>query len=378
LFSLRDRKNINQYLHAIELSKTVSNKSEIARIINQANRTVQSWIKNEQIPIAVRAINELKENNLLPLVENNNSDAFNLFVEIFAFIYGDGSLKKDLFGFDLFGQKQDLSLMKREFEERFDFKTKIIANKTVGEITKENKGIIFTRPVVGSVYRLRVYSSQFAKLLYLAGAPKGDKVAQPTSVPSWLMNSSKETKRRFLSVLFGNELQCPQLRAKNAFTSPQFGLHKIESKQSELKIFLEQIKQLLNEFGISTSPISFEKCKTIRKDGNHSMKLYFHIDSHSPNILHLFKEIPFKYAEEKQKRFEKAVQQFLKNSEHLKHEWKLYEKVLEMHSNGLGRRTIFKKLELPKKYFYKINAWIHYGNKPLYYEEREILFSFNP
>jgi len=41
-----------------------------------------------------------------------------------------------------------------------------------------------------------------------------------------------------------------------------------------------------------------------------------------------------------------------------------------MHSQGLGRRKIFKKLELPKKYFYKINAWIHYNQKPLYYEEK--------
>jgi len=355
LFSLRDRKNAKNYYGAIELSKTIKNKSKIARTINQPKRTVHSWIKNEQIPIAVRAINELKSNNLLSLIENKSS-AFNLFVDVFAFIYGDGSLKKDLFGFDLFGQKQDLLLLKRKFDEQFDFNSKICENKVTSEITKENKGVVSTKPVIGSCYRLRIYSAVFAKLLYLAGAPKGDKVSQPTFVPSWLMNSSKETKRRFLSVLFGNELQCPQLRAKNAFISSQFGLHKIESKKTDLKIFLEQIKQLLNEFGISTSPVAFEKSRTVRKDGDLSMKLYFHIDSHSPNVLCLFKEIPFKYAEEKQKRFEEAVQLFLKSSKHLKQEWKLYEKVLQMRSDGFGRRTIFKKLELPKKYFYKINA----------------------
>jgi len=127
---------------------------------------------------------------------------------------------------------------------------------------------------------------------------------------------------------------------------------------------------LLKEFEISTSPITFEKSRTIKKDGNRSMKIYFSIDSHSPNILRLFKEIPFMYAKEKQERFTKEVDKFLKNSEHLNNEWKLYEKVMQMHSQGLGRRKIFKKLELPKKYFYKINAWIHYNQKPLYYEEK--------
>jgi tRNA-splicing ligase RtcB len=208
--------------------------------------------------------------------------------------------------------------------------------------------------------------------LYLAGAPAGDKVSNSTRVPFWIKGQGQKLKRAFLSVLFGNELQCPYIRAKNAFTSPQLAFHKIESKKEDLQIFLSQVKNLLSEFGISTSPIAAENCKTIRKDDSVSKKLYFSIYSHGPNILRLFKEIPFKYAAEKQRRFVKVIETFLQNSQYLEKEWALYEKVMQMHDDGLGRRTTFKRLQLPQKYFYKINAWIHYGNKTLYYDGKNL------
>jgi hypothetical protein len=275
-------------------------------------------------------------------------------------------------GFDLFGQKTDLECIGAKLVGVYNLKPKLDYSRTDSIITKINKGKISKQHSAGFGWRLRVGSSPLTRLLHLAGAPIGDKVSTSTKVPEWVMNGGREIKRIFLSVLFGNELQCPYLRAKNAFTASLFGLHKIESKKEDLRAFLMQIKVLLNGFGISTSQIAAEACRTIRKDGNHSLKLYFAIDSHSPNILKLFKEIPFKYAEEKQKRFADSVKTFLQNSQHLKYEWELYEKVMQMHESGLGRRTIFKKLQLPAKYFYRINAWIHYGQKPLYYADKEV------
>ncbi|MDD5148514.1 MAG: hypothetical protein PHH08_03555 [Candidatus ainarchaeum sp.] len=368
-FSQAAQQNAKNYYKALELNKTIENCSEIARRINQPKRTVIEWISGQKIPHAILAINELKSNNLLPLVTSQDSEAFNLFLEIFAFVYGDGSLKKDLGGIDLCGQKEDLIALKNHIEKTLGFNTRLVKNCHPSIITKENKGAIFKSLSNGSCFVLRIHSCQLSKLIYLAGAPKGDKITQPVTIPDWLMNSSKDTKQRFLGVLFGNELQCPYIRAQNAFTSAQLGFHKIESREKDLEFFLSQIRILLKEFGIATSPIASEKCRTIRKDGNRSLKVYFVIDSHSPNILRLTQEIPFKYAEAKQKRFEKEIHKFLDGSQYLKQEWKLYKKVMQMHENGLGRRTIFKQLKLPKKYFYRINSWIHYGSKPLYYSE---------
>lgn len=377
-FSEHSKRQTKNYSKAVEFHKKINNRSEVARLIKHPNRTVQDWLSGKGLPPAINAINELKRNELLPLKIDENSEVFMLFVEIFAFVYGDGSLKKDLFGIDFTGQEIDLIALKKRIDSLFTFESTIVPVVSSSIIRKQINGKIQERLVSGTAYCLRLRSAQLAKLLYLAGATKGDKVAQQTTIPNWLMNAPKEVKRRFLSVLFANELACPQIRAKNAFTSPNLGFHKIESKEDDLRVFLEQIRQLLREFDISTSPVAVDNSyKCLRKDDTFSKKLYFSIDSHSPNIIRLFKEIPFLYCDEKQQKFAKAVEQFLQNSRHLKTEWELYDKVIQMHDSGLGRRTIFRKLGLPNTYFYKINAWIHYGNKPLYYDERNLLNGLN-
>jgi hypothetical protein len=368
-FGERQYQIAKKYLAACELNKHVKNFSEIARQTDYPKTTVAYWLTGKTIPIAIKALNSLKSLNLMPLIESNNKE-FVLFTESAAFLFGDGHLMRHLGACTLFGQKADLEDIALKISKIYGLKPKVNFFHTDSTITKISNGKITKTRSAGSCWRLNLNCSPLARLFYLAGVPVGDKVSISTRMPIWVMNGGKETKRAFLSVLFGNELQCPFIRAKNAFTCAQLAFHKIESKKEDLKIFLKQIKILLTEFGISTSRIAAEKCRTIRKDGNRSMKVYFSIDSHGPNILRLFNEIPFKYDKGKQGRFAKSVKTFLQNSQNLKYEWHLYEKVMKMHENGLGRRTIFKKLQLPQKYFYKINAWIHYGYKPLYYNEK--------
>lgn len=360
-----------KYLVACELNKQIKNFSEIARQLNCSPKTVCGWLRGRQTPTAIRALTFLKSIKLMPLKESFVNE-FILFTDLAAFLFGDGHLNKQLGSLILYGQKTDLENISIQLNKFYSINSKLVYNVSNSTITKIKNGVIIKSNPSGFCWRLPVNNSALTRLFYLAGVPAGDKVSISTRVPEWVMNGNKDTKRTFLSVLFGNELQCPYLRAKNAFSCSQFALHKIERKEKDLRIFLLQLKSLLKEFGISSSHISSENCRTIKKSGEHSMKLYFSIDSRAPNILRLFKELPFKYAEEKQTKFANFVKTFLQKSAWLKQEWKLYEKVIKLHNSGLGRRTIFKKLQLPKKYFYKINAWIHYGQKPLYYTKKAI------
>ncbi len=360
------------YLAACELNKQIKNFSEIARQLNCSPKTVCEWLQGRQTPIAIRSFNFLKSIKLMPLKESFFSE-FILFTDLAAFLFGDGHLSKQLGSLIFYGQKSDLKNISMSLNKLYGINSKLVYHTANSTITKIKNGCIIKSNPLGFCWQLYVNNSALARLFYLAGIPAGDKVSISTRVPEWVMNGNKDTKRAFLSVLFGNELQCPRLRAKNAFSSPQFALHKIEQKEKDLRIFLSQLKNLLKEFEISSSPISSEKCRTIKKSGARSMKLYFSINSRAPNVLCLFKELPFKYAEKKQTKFANSVETFLQKSAWLKQEWDLYKKVIKLHDGGLGRRTIFKKLQLPKKYFYKINAWIHYGQKPLYYGENVFL-----
>ncbi|MDO8648000.1 MAG: hypothetical protein Q7R70_06340 [Candidatus Diapherotrites archaeon] len=361
-----------KYIQAKELQNSIKTISEISRLIKHPERTIYSWLSDKRVPFPIRALNYLKSIRLIPLkVEDTQS--FLLFTELSAFLFGDGHLMKHLGAFSLFGEKEDLELIASLLFKQYKIEPHLAINSSESEIRKIKNRVLYRTYPKGGDYRLNVNSSPLARLLFLAGAPVGDKVSSSTKVPDWVMNSDKEIKRAFLSVLFGNELQCPFIRAKNAFTSATFGLHKVESKVNELIKFHEQVKSLLAEFGVTSSPIAGEKNRTLRKDGTLSQKISFYIDGRSPNIVKLFQEIPFKYAEKKQAKFVKAVETFLKNSSGLKKEWETYEKTIQLRSTGLSADRILEKLRLPKNHIYKITGWIYYGRKPLYYDSREIL-----
>jgi hypothetical protein len=161
-----------------------------------------------------------------------------------------------------------------------------------------------------------------------------------------------------------------KIKGKNAFTAPQLGFHKVESLKENLVYFLQQIRIILNEFGLETSEINFEKNCFLRKSDNQiSVKGYFFLFSRPENIFRLFNRIPFIYSNYKKIRFNKIIDKFLKNNSNL--DFKIYDVAIKLHESGLGHVKIFKQLNLPNNYLYKLNYWIYYNKKPKYYNVRE-------
>ena len=365
-----------QRIEACRLARNLfvscNNRSEIARQLGFPSRTINYWCNGELNPVGLKQLNFLVDKGLLPLNDENN-ESFELFVELFSFVFGDGHLSKDLGHVYFVGELNNLKILKNKINEIWGLETKLSIHKSKSVIKRLDKnGNLKIKTVCGVGNRLTIKSSAISRLLYLAGAPKGNKVSQRFLIPSWVIESNLRVKRKFLGVLFGNELGCPKLRAKNAFSCAQFALHKVDKYEKNILAFMDQVKNLLGEFGINSSKTMFEKGMTIRIDGSKSSKCYFNIDSESSNILKLYKEIPFLHANNKQKRFDWCVEKFLDKTQKFEKDWEIYDAVQQLHGCGLGRRKIFKKLNLPKNYFYKINAWIHYGNRPKHYAARGI------
>ncbi len=370
-FNDQQKHKLCDYNKVMELSKSITNKFEIARLTSVPKTTVGNWISGNSKPCIVTQIEYLKSINLLPLVELNN-EKFMFFLELFAFLFGDGHLHKNIQTSNYCGEISDLKQIQLKLKNLFNLKSRIYSGESIGKVMKIKNGVKQTKDVVGYSNLLWLSSSAVNRLFFIAGAPAGDKVESEFILPEWLINSSLETKRCFLGVLFGNELQCPYLRTKGAFSSPQLGFHKVEDKFSILSQFLNQIKGMLLEFGIKTSKIKFEDSKNLRlKDNKYSRKQYFFIYSNPINILKLFNKIPFIFAMAKQQHFEKAIKQFLKVNLCLKFDWGVYENAVELHKCGLGHVKIFKKLKLKKSYLYKLNYWLYCNKTPKYFDSRQ-------
>ncbi|MBL7055628.1 hypothetical protein ISS07_01815 [Candidatus Woesearchaeota archaeon] len=207
------------------------------------------------------------------------SDDISSFVALnVGFLMCDGHIKNNLLQIRYyFNQKSDAKLFKTNFLLFFP---------------KERVSI---KPT-SSCYTLTVCNKKLATYFHSLGVPRGNKVCQPFTIPSWIYHGSDPIKRTFLSVIYGNEGSKP---IKNKWRI-QFVLSKNKKFVPDLLLFLNQIRTMLNHFDINTSHIQ------LRKQKNREFCGRFYITG-KENLVTFYNKLEFSYASEKQKVLESLI-----------------------------------------------------------------------
>ncbi len=188
-----------------------------------------------------------------------------------GFLMCDGHIKKNLDQIHyFFNQESDAKLFKSDFLLVFN-KEKLSLNYTC------------------NCFTIGICSKDLAILFNELGVPRGNKVYQQFLIPNWIFNGSDNIKRIFLSTIYGNEGSKPQ---DNKWRI-QFVLSKSKEHVPNLLQFLNQIRSMLNYFGIQTSHIQLRKQKRRAFSGR------FYIKG-KENIKIFYNRIGFLYASEKQ------------------------------------------------------------------------------
>ena len=138
--------------------------------------------------------------------------------------------------------------------------------------------------------------SKIAKLLVALGAPFGNKVFQPFTIPGWIYHGPNHIKKAFLSTVIGNEGSAPSFNRWRI----QFVLSKCPKYVPNLLDFLNQIRAMLSHFGISTSHIQ------LRKQNGRQFHGRFYIKG-KENLHKFYNEFSFLYASEKQEVLEQLI-----------------------------------------------------------------------
>ncbi|MBR9691721.1 hypothetical protein GOV06_02950 [Candidatus Woesearchaeota archaeon] len=222
------------------------------------------------------------KNKLLSLMLQNSFDILKQdeskediqIAKLVAFVMGDGHIKKrkDSILF-FFKEKKDAEIFKNDFPQ---YGIKVIK-----------------RPYC---YACIIHSVKLVKKLESLGAPIGNKVFQPFIIPNWIYHGFDEIKLAFLSVIYGNEGSKP---VDNRWRI-QFVLSKNKENIENLLVFLNQIRAMLNHFGISSSFIQLRKQKGRQFCGR------FYIKG-KVNLHKFYKLLEFSYASEKQKVLEDLI-----------------------------------------------------------------------
>ncbi len=291
-------------------------------------------------------LNQLKRRKLLPL--RYNSLALPILLKLMGYIFGDGTLffdrKKGKGQVNFYGEKEDLQEIEKDIE-KLGFKSLLTERKREHKIK-----------TAYSVYEFETVErcchlggTAIAILFAVFGVPCGNKAKQDYGLPSWIRKAPLWQKRLFLSTFFGAELSTPKfysLRNYNAYC-PILSMNKRKKYLESGRLFLEQISQLLEEFGVKTLKVSQRK-EGANKDGNISYRLRLILSGRTKSLLNLYGKVGFEY--NKKRSF----------SANLSLEFLKLKKVVisrrdrtsilarELHNNsGLGAKAIYKKLSNP-------------------------------
>ncbi|MBU2560899.1 MAG: hypothetical protein KKD17_01280 [Nanoarchaeota archaeon] len=215
-----------------------------------------------------------------PFVKKYSKDLFEslktwqYLASLVGFAMCDGNITQNLTKTRFFfRRKNDAEKFINDFKRVFNKESGLLRHSTVGE------------SFVVTICK----SAEISKLLNNLGAPAGNKTTRSFLIPDWIYRGPDEIKKAFLSTVIGNEGSAPSNRKWRI----QFVLSKSEEHVANLVDFLNQIRSMLNHFGISTSHIQ------LRKQPGRQFCGRFYIKGRE-NLHKFYKRFEFSYASEKQ------------------------------------------------------------------------------
>jgi len=272
--------------------------------------------KKNAIPLALKAVQKLKDAKLLPFTENHKD--VKIIFNMLGILFGDGGVDKRLNTVAFISSdKRDIDLWQSDFEKIFSF--------------AKNKIQIIEGGEYGHSYNIRCWDRAVIRFFVALGVPVGDKVATKYTLPNYIFDISRKKRIAFLDGLFAAEIGVPRFRGDprwswtKRFTDFSFGMSKIDALEEEHKFFLNSIKKLSKTVGLTTTPnLRKELCKpTRRKDGNISYCYRIFFQTHYEKVLKFNEQFNLRYALDKKERLEKQVKlakehKDIKNSEFYK------------------------------------------------------------
>jgi tRNA-splicing ligase RtcB len=236
-------------------------------------------------------ISELRKRDLIPLREDNPKLAYLL--KVMAFIMGDGHLiyteRTHTAGFT--GKKDDLEAIRSDINKMGFRPSRVYHRRKMSKIRTEYNSYEF----VTDHYGFKVGARSLVALLIAMGTPHGNKAKQDYELPPWLFALPLWMKRLFLASFFGAELSSPKTLTGHGynFYSPTLTQMKRASHAKSGMRLLQQIAELLSEFGVGVNKISTDTVHAGK--GEVSTRMRLQIDGRAENLVKLWGNIGFEY-----------------------------------------------------------------------------------
>jgi len=306
----------SEYLELMQSNPTIGYKNA-ARLLDILPGCTRWWHSKcaRSKPIPWKTVEKLQSCQLLPFTIHHQSaeDTF----RILGTIFGDGCVDKNLNTLSFISSIQEnIDRWKADLVNIFPFAEKKLSVIETGEY--------------GHAFCIRTTDRAVIRFFVALGAPVGNKVTKPYTLPKSFQFAPKKLKIAFFDGLFSSEIATPRFvlsaHHTNYFKNFSLSLSKLESLEESHKEFLNAVKLELASLGVKTT-LAISKASYWnsyhRKDGriSHGYRIFFQCgESHVASFNRMF---PLKYATEKKQKLQqevkKAVAETLKQSPLLYH-----------------------------------------------------------
>ena len=253
--------------------------------------------KKKAIPLALKAVQKLKEAKLIPFTENHK-DAKIIF-NMLGILFGDGGVDCRLNTVAFISSDiRDIDLWQSDFEKVFAFAKDKIQIVEGGEY--------------GHSYNIRCWDRAVIRFFVALGAPVGDKVVKPYNLPKTIFYICEDLKMSFVDGYLAAEGSVPEwrlpLNRNSYFANFSLGISKITSLEKEHLEFLCDVAKLFNIVGLKTGKINKNpSAGRVRKDGHQTINYRILISTNYDQILFFNEFFKLRYARDKKERLENEV-----------------------------------------------------------------------
>ncbi|MAG22225.1 MAG: hypothetical protein CL943_02890 [Candidatus Diapherotrites archaeon] len=230
------------------------------------------------------AKNALDNINWLPLVKTKE------LAELVGYVFADGSVEHSYDKIKIRPKGADFISDSSVLRNRVRFLFNTVFNvEPKDHLFRNTKG-------------LRLRNAAAARALWLLGIPMGRKVSQYYNVPGWIKIANKEIKSAFIKAYFDCDASKPyKLFKKKATFGIRLTVNKEEEKVSNGLVFLNAIKEMLQEFEVVCNGPYVRKSKIyINKKGVKTIMLELLVQRQQA-FLNYFKHIGFTEPSKKEK-----------------------------------------------------------------------------
>ncbi|WP_457549491.1 hypothetical protein [Archaeoglobus sp.] len=268
-----------------------------------------------------KILKELKERKLLPL--RLSDPRITAIARIVGHVFGDGSLIIGRNSRVVFrGKPEDLEDIARDLRTLGYEPGRVRLHESDNTIKTANGRVLRVR---GKGYSFEVRKKSLCIFLKALGCPDGDKAKSSYRVPEWIKRAPLHVKKEFLASYFGSELTKPALRkkCKKLFKELVFKVSKVEEELEGAMRFVEDIREMLREFGVETGVRVVDG--NVRKDGSRTKIVVVSITSQKE----FFGRIGYAYNREAEELARFAYAYLLFKDVYLKRRNELLKEVLE-------------------------------------------------